>query len=223
MSQEVRLVMAISADGKIAPGRDRSPHFGPADAYRFERVCAESDALVSGAGTLRASGRTRSIVTPDLVAWRAAHDLPPQPFSVIVTRSGNLDPSLPYFTEQPLQRAIATTDARATEMAADYADLAELWPCGAEEVEPQRILAHLAARGHQRIALLGGGELNASWFAADLVDRIELTVAPLLFGGRDAPTPIDGDGLSAAGQLSLVSCDVVEGCIFVTYDVQRGV
>lgn len=216
----VRLVMAMTADGKIAPVQRTAPHFGEADAERFERVCAESDALVTGAGSLRAQGATRTIVRPHLVAWRADRQLPPNPLTCVVSRTGLLDLAMPFFTRQSVPRLIATTDRRAAELAGHYGELAEVVGCGEPWVSPRRVLAELAARGARRVALLGGGELNAEWFGAGLVDAIELTLAPLLFGGASAPTPIDGLGLPTALRLSLTAHEVVDDCLFVTYRVQ---
>ncbi|MBI5831829.1 MAG: dihydrofolate reductase family protein [Armatimonadetes bacterium] len=217
----VRLVMAMTADGKIASVARTAPHFGEADAERFERVCAESDALVTGAGSLRAQGATRTIVRPHLVALRAARGLPPNPLTCVVSRTGLLPLTLPFFRRQDVPRLIATTDARAADLAGYYGDDAHVLGCGPDDVSPARVLAHLAARGVHRVALLGGGELNAAWFAADLVDEIELTLAPLLFGGHSAPTPIDGSGLAEPRQLDLAAHEVVDGCLFVTYRVRR--
>lgn len=217
----VRLVMALTADGKIAPVTRVAPHFGEADAERFERVCAESDALITGAGSLRAQGGTRTIVRPHLVAWRRDRGLPPQPLTCVVSHSGRLDLGLPFFTRQVVPRAVATTNAVAASLAGVYGDQATVWGCGPAEVEPARVLAKLADWGARQVALLGGGTLNAAWFAADLVDTLELTVAPLLYGGAEAPTPIDGAGLPEPRRLELLAHEVVDGCVFLTYRVRR--
>jgi riboflavin biosynthesis pyrimidine reductase len=50
--------------------------------------------------------------------------------------------------------------------------------------------------------------LNDSLFRSGLVDELHLTICPLIFGGRDAPTISGGDGcehLSEAFSLKLVS------------------
>jgi riboflavin biosynthesis pyrimidine reductase len=41
----------------------------------------------------------------------------------------------------------------------------------------------------------GGGELNAPLFRLGLVDELHLTICPVIFGGRRAPTLADGDGI----------------------------
>lgn len=48
---------------------------------------------------------------------------------------------------------------------------------------PQEILADLAKRGKEWVALIGGGRLNQAFLSADLVDEITITIAPVLFTG----------------------------------------
>jgi 5-amino-6-(5-phosphoribosylamino)uracil reductase len=218
----VTLCMAMTADGKIAPPARTAPHFGAADAARFEEVCARADALVVGAGSLRAQGATRTIVLPALLARRRAAGRPDQPLTCVVSASGELDLGLPFFARQQVPRAIATTAASAARHAARYAGLADVWACGEQRVEPTHVLARLAEHGVRAVTLLGGGALNADFFAADLVDTIELTLAPVLFGGASAPTPLDGLGLPGPRRLLLTACEpLADGCLFLTYQVCR--
>ncbi len=48
------------------------------------------------------------------------------------------------------------------------------------------------------ILLEGGGILNESMLKAGLVNRVSCFIAPKIFGGRDAKTPVEGQGLSLA-------------------------
>jgi diaminohydroxyphosphoribosylaminopyrimidine deaminase/5-amino-6-(5-phosphoribosylamino)uracil reductase len=50
------------------------------------------------------------------------------------------------------------------------------------EVEPQRVLAELWARGIDGVLLEGGAHLAASFWEQDLVDALCFFVAPRLFG-----------------------------------------
>jgi riboflavin biosynthesis pyrimidine reductase len=54
--------------------------------------------------------------------------------------------------------------------------------------------------GVKRLLCEGGGELNAAMFQADLVDEIHLTICPMIFGGRNAPTIAEGQGLTRLAQ-----------------------
>ena len=217
--------MAATVDGKTADVARRAPHFGAADADHLERLCAGMDALVMGAGTLRAYGSTRTILKPELITERIHYGWPQQPLSVIISGSGNLDPNLPFFTRQRVPRAVATLAERVASVKTTLGDLAEVWGCsdlGESRVAPEAVLARLARRGARRVALLGGGATNVDWFNAGVVDAIELTIAPSLFGGALAPTLLDGPGLPTRAQLTLLDYRREEDCLFLRYRVAQG-
>ena len=48
----------------------------------------------------------------------------------------------------------------------------------------------------KRLLCEGGGELNDAMFRAGLVDEINLTICPKIFGGRGAPTIAERIGFS---------------------------
>ena len=50
------------------------------------------------------------------------------------------------------------------------------------------------------ILLEGGAALNWSALDQGLVHKVQAYVAPKLFGGKDAPSPVDGKGVGAPGQ-----------------------
>ncbi|MBM3275833.1 MAG: dihydrofolate reductase family protein [Candidatus Sericytochromatia bacterium] len=58
------------------------------------------------------------------------------------------------------------------------------------------LLRSLSQGGVSSILLEGGGGLNAAMLREGLIDRVAFFVAPLLIGGRSAPTPIEGRGFA---------------------------
>ncbi|MBI3981127.1 dihydrofolate reductase [Candidatus Microgenomates bacterium] len=48
--------------------------------------------------------------------------------------------------------------------------------------KPVDLVNRLEKKGHQRLLLLGGGEINALFFQANLVDELILTIEPKIFG-----------------------------------------
>ena len=53
--------------------------------------------------------------------------------------------------------------------------------------------------------------MNARLIREGLVDRILLVIAPALIGGRDTPTPMDGESLHATAELSRIKAlDLVQ-------------
>jgi diaminohydroxyphosphoribosylaminopyrimidine deaminase/5-amino-6-(5-phosphoribosylamino)uracil reductase len=59
------------------------------------------------------------------------------------------------------------------------------------------LLTRLAKREVSHLLIEGGGEVIASALGARAVDRIACVVAPLLVGGREAPTAMEGVGISS--------------------------
>jgi diaminohydroxyphosphoribosylaminopyrimidine deaminase/5-amino-6-(5-phosphoribosylamino)uracil reductase len=62
------------------------------------------------------------------------------------------------------------------------------------------LLGQLAKREISHLLIEGGGEVIASAFAAKVVDRVAWIIAPKILGGRDAPTSVDGIGISRLRQ-----------------------
>ena len=70
--------------------------------------------------------------------------------------------------------------------------------------------------GCQRITIQSGGTLNGLFLREKLFDYIDIVVAPVLIGGKDTSTLIDGKSLlskselSQLGVLKLQECTVLE-------------
>ena len=70
--------------------------------------------------------------------------------------------------------------------------------------------------GCDRITIQSGGTLNAMFLREKLFDYIDIVVAPVLIGGRETSTLIDGDSLRCEceldklGPLKLEDCQVLE-------------
>ncbi len=56
--------------------------------------------------------------------------------------------------------------------------------------------------GIDKLTVQTGGTLNAEFLRAGLIDRIQIVVAPILVGGKETPSLVDGQSLTSAEQLS---------------------
>lgn len=64
-------------------------------------------------------------------------------------------------------------------------------------------LRHLkAAFGCERLTIQSGGTVNGLFLREKLIDFVHIVVAPVLIGGKDTPTLIDGRSLTAVSELS---------------------
>jgi 5-amino-6-(5-phosphoribosylamino)uracil reductase len=223
------VVLAMSADGKIADVTRSPARFSsPADQAHLEKQVALADAVLFGAGTLRAYGTTRSVSNPQLLQLRNQRGLPPQPVQIVCSRSGVLDPQMRFF-RQPVPRWLLTTATgtqRWQEQQASAIGSFErilVVDTGAGEIDWIEAVGQFAQLGIGRLSILGGGELVASLLAANLIDEFWLTVCPLILGGATAPTPVQGEGLSAqlAPRLELLGVETSEQEVFLHYRLQE--
>ena len=73
----------------------------------------------------------------------------------------------------------------------------------------------VAEYGCERLTIQSGGELNAAFLREKLIDFVDIVVAPVLVGGRDTSTIIDGESLRSTdelcglGVLELMECQVL--------------
>jgi riboflavin-specific deaminase-like protein len=186
----VLAVVAMSLDGKIATRDRESASFSSnADRRHLNALRAEADALVAGAGTIRASD------TPMRVSPRSLLKGRPEPARAVVSRLCLLSPDLKVFGPGP--RALVFTTGVASPGARKALDgAAELIMARGMHVTAREIVETLAERGVRRIQVEGGGELIWTFAEEGLLDEMHVTVCPALIGGRTAPSPAGGEGFS---------------------------
>jgi 5-amino-6-(5-phosphoribosylamino)uracil reductase len=221
----VTINMAMTADGKITGAAREEPAFtSRRDKTTMDRLRAEADAIVVGAGTLRADDPPLHVRDAGMKAYRHALGKPEGLVNVLVTASASIDPRSRFFTAGPAAgRIVATVEEAPADRRAALSTVAEVWTLGRRAVDLGELAARLGARGVARILVEGGGELNWGFVRDDLVDELYVTVAPALLGGRSAPTLCEGEGFPMAGRrkLRLISADVREHEIFCRYVVLR--
>lgn len=220
---DTTVILAMTADGKIADYKRSPARFGSSqDKAHLEEQVALVDAVLFGAGTLRAYGTTLSITNPQLLQQRQQQQLPPQPLQIVVSASGKLNSQLRFFS-QPIPRWLITT-AEGGRLWQERQKFEQILIADLIQLNPwQTILKQLKELGINRLAVLGGGELVASLFKEHLIDQLWLTVCPVIFGGKDAPTPVEGEGFLAtqAPNLELVEVKQIEQEVFLHYLVKR--
>ncbi|MBD6615568.1 RibD family protein [Komarekiella sp. 'clone 1'] len=218
------VVLAMSADGKIADIRRSPARFGSrADKAHLEKQIAASDAVLFGAGTLRAYGTTLTVSHPTLLEHRTQEGKPPQPVHIVITHSGNLNPEIKFF-KQPVKRWLLTTTAAAISWQgrSEFEQILVFeTPTG--KIDTLAALQHLATLDITRLVVLGGGELVASLLELNFIDELWLTVCPMILGGTTAPTPVEGRGFVAdlAPKLQLLEVNTVDQEVFLHYRLQQ--
>jgi 2,5-diamino-6-(ribosylamino)-4(3H)-pyrimidinone 5'-phosphate reductase len=204
--------MAVTADGKVDTVERRGARIsGPADTARVDRLRAESDAVMVGGRTLIAEDPRLTVRDPSLLQARRDAGRPGQPAKVGIVshigmpgETGSLSSDSRFLGEGGGRVLIHTTQRTSAAQVAWLEDRgAEVIVHGAERVDLEIALMGLADKGIERLMVEGGGTLIAALFEATLVDEVQLAIAPVLFGGETAPTPVGGPGLQPAGGVGL--------------------
>lgn len=219
-------ILCVTADGKITDKASSPARFGSqADKLHLEKQISLVDGVLFGAGTLRSYGTTLPIANPELLQARQTRSQSPQPFQVVCSASGKLDPQLRFFS-QPIPRWLVTT-SRGAEFWRGKSAFERILVSGSDRdtqsIEWSEILAQFKQLGIDKLAILGGGKLVASLLEVDAVDEFYLTICPIIFGGQNASTPVEGKGwLQQQGRkLELVGVNQIEQEIFLHYRVTR--
>jgi riboflavin biosynthesis pyrimidine reductase len=195
----VRLNMIESVDGAAAVDGRSGGLGGPADRRVFAALRSLADVVLVAAGTVRAENYGPA-------------NLP----IAVVSGSLRLDWDTPFFNDA-VHRPIVVTSGRAPAEAVKQAEaVADVLMAGEAEVDLARAVAQLGARGFGHVLAEGGPSFNGSLAAADLLDELCLTFAPVLVAG-EARRIIAGSALQPPAELTLRSLCEEDGYIFFRY------
>ena len=164
--------IAQSLDGRIATTSGASRWIsGPDDIVHTHRLRALFDAVVVGAGTVRADD-------PRLTT-RAVEGT--SPVRVVLDPDRRLDARFQVFQEGPETLLLCAEDAPGPDRLG-HAGVVRLRRAG-DGLCIDALLAALAARGLRRVFVEGGGVTVSRFLVAGALDRLHVTIAPLLLGG----------------------------------------
>jgi riboflavin biosynthesis pyrimidine reductase len=185
-------------DGSVAVGGRVGPLTSPADQYVFHHLRSFADLVLVGAGTVRAEGYEPARSTVEQRAARLARGQTPVPPIAVISASLHLDARARFFTAAQTRPMVICPDAADPAARQRLSEHADILCVGEQEVDLGLALRWLRARGVRTVLCEGGPAVIAELLAADLLDELCLTVAPLMGGdslrlvGDRTPTPLVG-------------------------------
>src|SRR5919206_1655309 len=180
------LSCSVSIDGYIGSATSRLLLSNDGDFDRVDAVRASCDAILVGAATVRMDNPRLLVRSPALREQRAARGARPSPMKVTVTRRGELDPHANFFTAGDVEKLVYCPSPRVPEARARLEPTATVVD-GGRHVDMRALSSDLAARGVQRLMVEGGGTVHTQFLTGDLVDELQLVVAPVFVGDSHAP------------------------------------
>ncbi len=183
---------AMTLDGKIATRTGDSKWISCEKSREFVHwLRAGVDAVMVGSGTVRADD--------PLLTTRSASGNGRDAIRIIIDGDAAVSPasrvlSVPSTAETLVFVKKSAPTERKAAIGKTGAQVIEVETAG-EKLDLKRVAGVLGSRKIASVMIEGGGGLLAAAFEAGIVDKAFFFVAPKIFGGRDAPTPVEGFGI----------------------------
>lgn len=176
----------MTLDGKIATYTGHSRWVtGEAARHLVHELRNEIDAILVGSRTLMLDDPSLTTRIND-----PAHK---DPIRVVLDAGAYLDGERRVFhVESEAPTWVAVSEDRAY----DFTDDLIRVPHGPGGVDMFLLMQELGKRNVTSLLIEGGGTTHASAFEAGIVDKVMFFIAPKIVGGRDAVTPVEGQGIA---------------------------
>jgi len=189
----VLLKMAMTADGKIATRTGDGKWISSPDTLKLaHELRVRYAAVLVGIGTVFADD-------PQLTA---RHIKGRDPIRIVLDSQGKINPDAKILhLESPSPTVIVTcsmTEQHEAQLKA-HSNNIEIWqlpktPTG--QVDLRELLTKLGEREIDSLFIEGGSEVAGAFLDAQLIDKVRFIIGPKLIGGRQAPSPIGGEGIA---------------------------
>src|SRR4051794_22884730 len=180
------LSCCVSLDGYLGDRTPRLPLSNDADFDRVDEVRASCDAILVGAVTVRTDNPRLVVRSRARRDERKARGLASDPMKITVTNRVDLDARSNFFTTGEAEKLVYTSSPRVGDARARLGPVATIVD-GGLRVRMRWLTEDLADRGVGRLMVEGGGVVHTQFLADDLVDELQLVVAPFFVGDSRAP------------------------------------
>jgi len=212
--------MVSSVDGKATVEGKASGIGTAADRQVMRTLRSRADAVMIGAGTLRAEKLSLSLDDEDTGPS-------PNPLAVILSNTGNVPLESNLVRDERQKILVLLADSAGEAAARDlgrHATVVRVPPTSAGVIDLANAMQVLKAEHEiHRLLVEGGPTLNHALISENLADELFITLAPMLVGRQDtdAPTILDGS-LTETQELHLLSAYLAGDELFRRYALKPG-
>jgi 5-amino-6-(5-phosphoribosylamino)uracil reductase len=215
---------AMTADGKVTT-RNLAPvdFTSREDKLHLFRQRAQADAVLIGHTSLKRDN-VRLGIPSDLQQARINRKKPPAPLRVIVSNEGRIDNQLKIFQSDISPILIFSTKRMPPKNRKTLESKATLHLSDAEHVDLPIMLATLRDKYNvRRLACEGGPTLFRALLERNLIDQLNLTLSPYMFGGAKAPTltGLSREFLPHSTRCLLIDMRKIGDECFLTYRIKH--
>lgn len=215
----------MTVDGKITT-RDFSPvdFTSREDKLHLIRQRSLGDAVLIGHSTLKRDNVRLGVPQSDLRDKRIKRRQSPYPLRVIISNEGKIDNQLNLFQTDISPIVIFSTKRMPRRIQDALRPKATLHLTPGRHVDLAAMLRTLRKTYKVRtLACEGGPTLFRALLERGFIDQLNLTIAPFLFGGANAPTltGLSKDFLPRSVRCRLIDMRMVGDECFLTYRIKR--
>lgn len=202
--------VAMTADGKIDTfARKGAAISSKQDKQRVDELRAAADGILVGGKTLLDEAPKLTVKSEALREERVRQGRSLNPIKVGVVSRADISLDSDFIKVGDARKVIFTTSQTSIPQLENLRALGvEVFVDEAPRVDLNKMMLTLKRIGVDHLMVEGGGTMNFELMRLGLVDEVLMYVAPLIFGGANAPTLADGIGLPRENAIALKLADI---------------
>tara|TARA_B110000263_G_scaffold241110_1_gene245013 strand:+ start:12172 stop:13257 length:1086 start_codon:yes stop_codon:yes gene_type:complete len=182
----ISVKLAMTLDGKIATKTNESKWITNEESRdRVHEIRGFSDAIITGINSvIHDNPKLNSRINKSYIGNPK--------YRVILDNYGKLDENFQIYSNQKLGKVIWFTmiNVSRKNLPNHITQIKSI-----EKIKIHDVIKELNKLGCNSILVESGGTLVGSFFDKKIVDKVYAFIAPTIFGGKDAPSAVEGEGI----------------------------
>ncbi len=179
---------AVSLDGYLDDlSNERLILSNKEDFDKVDVIRAECDAIFVGAETIRKDNPKLLVRSEKRKKQRLEKGFSESPIKVTITSSGNLSSEYNFFKMGNVNRIVFCNKNKTKNLKKKLSDVAEIVECPSFATNLQFMLDYLYQKGIRKLLIEGGSRIITSFIENNLVDELQVSIAPFFVGEKKAP------------------------------------
>ncbi len=202
--------VAMTADGKIDTfERKGAAISSKQDKQRVDELRAAADGILVGGRTLLEEQPKLTVKSEALREGRIKQGRSPNPVKIGVATVADIQKDSDFIKTGDARRVIFTTSQTSIHQLEQLRALGvEVFVDELPRVDLNKMMLTLKKIGVDHLMVEGGGTMNFELIRLGLVDEVFIYIAPMIFGGANAPTLADGAGLLRESAIEMKLADI---------------
>ncbi|MEN8906083.1 MAG: dihydrofolate reductase family protein [Clostridiales bacterium] len=215
---------AMSVDGYIDDSSDERLILS--DENDFERVDierAKCDAVLIGAETVRKDNPRLLLKSEKLINERITKGKTKYPMKVTITSSGNFSKDSKFFNIGDTKKIVYCPENTCNKLNETFNKLndIDIVSCKNDPIDPVFILKDLKIKGVNKLMIEGGSNILTTFLSNNLVDEIQISIAPFFVGDKKAPKFVNYGNFPfyKNNRMKVKNSEIINNIILITYQL----